>query len=294
MMLIDLLITWAVLYLTAFLFGLSSNACGAFIASFAAVLFLGPALAVACGGGGVLVLLLVGFAGAAAGLAQYFLLRLPLESRQSQSAPRLVASFGLHLAAINTLILFVGEDRILLESRVLGRLGEYSLSIPQLTLVTAALLIAGCWALSRKARFGLRFRAVLSDPALARSYGVRMLRVHASFAAFAGIGLALLGVGIASDTGLSPLGTLPIFFLGAVAYIVTGRRTLDGLALGSLILSVLLQVSTRLVGSGWREAIALGMLLVVFAARHIAAGTRARHLLRGYAFRHATETLNRC
>jgi branched-chain amino acid transport system permease protein len=105
-------------------------------------------------------------------------------------------------------------------------------------LVTAVVLVA-CWVLLTRTSLGLRIRASLENPALARASGISTSRVYA-FTFTVGAALAGLAGGLIVPI-FSMFADLGVRFLiqGFLAVLLGGVGTFEGPALGAAVIGVL-------------------------------------------------------
>jgi branched-chain amino acid transport system permease protein len=124
-------------------------------------------------------------------------------------------------------------------------IGSFSLGTIQLSrwrcaivVITAVVLVA-CWAVLTRTALGLRIRAALENPALARASGISTSRVYAlTFTA----GAALAGLAGALMVPIfSMFADLGVRFLiqGFLAVLLGGVGTFEGPALGAAVIGVL-------------------------------------------------------
>jgi branched-chain amino acid transport system permease protein len=129
------------------------------------------------------------------------------------------------------------------------------------------LLMTLLWLLFEKTRIGAALLAASINRDAARLMGIDPLRMSAiAFAlgaALAGIaGFAIAPVTFATyDMGLS------LGLKGFVAAVLGGVVSIPGAVIGGLSLGILESLGTAYVPSGWRDAIAFGILLLVLFVR---------------------------
>jgi branched-chain amino acid transport system permease protein len=150
------------------------------------------------------------------------------------------------------------------------RLGEISLRAADLvTMAGAVVLIAGLAVLSMKTRVGIAWRATVSDPQMAESYGIDVVRVRylnffvgSALAAAAGVMVALLN-NLVEPT----MGSVPSY--KALAIIVLGGLgDVRGALIAALALGVVESFGTIYLSAYLdRDAIAFAFLIAVLMLR---------------------------
>jgi len=144
-----------------------------------------------------------------------------------------------------------------------------SLSVLQLViLVLSVALMLGLDWLVRSSRLGRAMRAVAENPRAARLLGVDVERVtlttfalSSALGAAAGTMFALAFNLIRIEMGLA------IELKGLAVIIVGGMGSLPGAMLGGLVLGLAEVFSIARIGSGWRDAVAFGLLFAILLLR---------------------------
>ncbi len=137
------------------------------------------------------------------------------------------------------------------------------------TVVIAALLLGGLSLLAARTRIGVAWRATVTDPEMARSFGIDAVRVRylnffigSALAAVAGILIALL------NNFVEPtLGSVPSYKMLAII-VLGGLGNVRGTLVAALALGVLESFGTIYIGHLMdRDAIAFLFLIVVLMVR---------------------------
>jgi len=207
----------------------------------------------------------------ALGMAVYRLGYQPILERPPYVA--LIASIGLFIAMEELYRIVFGPYGMSYETPPLQemlRLGEISLRAADLvTMAGAVVLIAGLGLLSMKTRVGIAWRATVSDPQMAESFGIDVVRVRylnffvgTALAAAAGVMVALLN-NLVEPT----MGSVPSY--KALAIIVLGGLgDVRGTLIAALALGVVEAYGTIYLSAYLdRDAIAFAFLIAVLMLR---------------------------
>ncbi len=237
-------------------------ACGAYVA-YAAMHMAGWGLAAS--------LLLGGLGASAVGIAIDFVVYRPLRSRRSPPLAFLLASFGTLIVFQNALALAFGSRPLLLRSQPAAAgisLGFGTITISQLAILGVAVMATlAVRVFLLKSRVGWAVRAASDDETGARAVGIdpeAMIRLSFGLGSFlAGIGGAL----IALETRLEPTMGMPLMLKGIVASVVGGVGNTMGAILGALLVGLAENVGVISISSGWKDAIAFGILILFLLLR---------------------------
>lgn len=207
----------------------------------------------------------------AAGMAVYRLLYEPILHRPPHVA--LIASIGLLIVLEEAYRLVFGPygesfAAPMLTSRV--SIGPVGAGAAEVAMIVAAVVLLSAFALfSRYTRFGIAWRATVTDPDMARAFGVDPVKVRyvnfaiaSALAASAGTLVALLNNLVEPTMGAVPsYKALAIIVLG-------GLGNVAGTLVAALALGVVEAFGTIYVGNYLdRDAIAFLFLIVVLIAR---------------------------
>lgn len=129
------------------------------------------------------------------------------------------------------------------------------------------LMVVGLFFFFGRTMVGKALRACADEPLGARSVGISIERMGLfAFVLAAALG-ALAGATITPLTMTAYNVGLPLTIKGLLAAFVGGMHRAEGVIVGGLLLGLTEAFSAGLMPAGYHEAIALGILLVVFLAR---------------------------
>ncbi|MFZ5827671.1 MAG: branched-chain amino acid ABC transporter permease [Bacillota bacterium] len=224
-------------------------------------------------------LLLAMLGAALIGLAmERFLLR-PMARRRARDINLLLATIALAIILRNGSLLIWGAESQFFPSVF----GEEVISVGGLRVVpqniwifvTALGLVAALQLFLYKTKPGMAMRAVALDQGAARLMGVQVNRYIAlSFALSCALGAAA-GVLVAPIFFVSASMGAMIGLKGFVAAVTGGLGNLGGAVVGGLLLGILESMSSGLVSSGYRDAIAFLVLILLLWFKP--AGLLSRH-----------------
>jgi len=240
---------------------------GAYVA-YAVLMILGPESRV---GGWFLAVLLGVAASAALGVGIDRGIYRPLRERKASNLILLLASFGVFIFIENLIALIFGNQILTLRSGVVREgwhvLGAVITPI-QVLIIAASLATFGlCWWLVAKTRLGRSLRAVADDPLAASVCGINPERT--TMWAFL-IGSALAGVAgilISLETNLEPTMGFNAILKGIIASIIGGIGSIPGAILGGVFLGLAENLGIAVIPSGWKDAIAFGVLILFLLFR---------------------------
>lgn len=197
----------------------------------------------------------------------------PLRGRPDAHFAGLISSIALAIVLVAVALGLFGPDTVRLpEGTFPGTrfaLGTATVSLLQVVILVVAvgMMAALAWIVS-STRLGRAMRAVAENPDAARVLGVDVERVHmvtfmlsSALGAAAGILFALAFNSIRVEMGLA------IELKGLAVIIVGGMGSLPGAMLGGLFLGLAEVFSVARIGSGWRDAVAFGLLFAILLLR---------------------------
>ena len=180
-------------------------------------------------------------------------------------------TFGLSLLLINVaLLLFTGDARAVTPSYSGANFTLGTVVIPWAKLLTlaAALVIAlvvQAW-LSRS-KTGMAIRATSMDIGAAQLSGVRVAHIYAVTYAL-GAGLAgAAGSLLSLSYGLNPSMGDPFIIKAFVVCVLGGLGSVSGALVGGIIYGILESFGSQYVGTGYQDAVALVVLLLILIVR---------------------------
>jgi branched-chain amino acid transport system permease protein len=193
--------------------------------------------------------------------------------RDSGAAPRtlLMGSLALMLLIQNVLSLAFGSD---VKTLAVGyrpatyEVGPLTITSTKLLIIATAAIGCGLLALALyRTPWGLRLRALASNPALAEMSGIHRGRTYLlTFALGSGLA-APAGILVAFDTGLAPtIGTF-VVLLAITAVVIGGMGSFVGTIFGSFVVAAALNLGIWKVGSEWQTSIAFALLMLFIFVR---------------------------
>jgi branched-chain amino acid transport system permease protein len=204
------------------------------------------------------------------GFVQDFAIWNPLRRRRVALIPLMIVSIGLALATRYVFVLFYGADRLTLPNNPKPFLVLGPVSLRFTDVVGAGLsilvLLAVAYVMLRT-KLGKAARAVADNPALASASGINVNRVirfvwtgAAALAALAGVLIAYYQ-GLRWDTGSA------ILLLIFAAVTLGGLGSAFGALVGSLVLSIFMNLSTLVLPENLKYAAALVVLILILLFR---------------------------
>ena len=185
----------------------------------------------------------------------------------------LIVSIGLFIAMEEIYRIVFGPYGLSFDNpplQTVVRLGSLSLKHGELiTMIGALVIVAGLALLAGRTRLGLAWRASVTDPQMARSFGIDIVRIRyinffvaSALAAVAGVMVAILN-NLVEPT----MGSVPSY--KALAIIVLGGLgNVRGTLFAALALGVIESYGTIYLGRYLdRDAIAFGFLIIVLMLR---------------------------
>lgn len=209
--------------------------------------------------------------GAASGWLQDAAIWRPLRRRRIGLTQQMIVTIGLAMALQYTFQMFLGGERLRIQTGASSpvRLGPAVLS--QQTLVSAAIALAVLAAVAAFLLFtrtGRATRAVSDNPALAAASGIgveRVIRtVWTGSAALAALGGVLTGLYFQATTWNMGATVLLLMF---AAVTLGGLGTAFGALVGSLVIGIVSETASLVVPSDLRFAGALVILILVLLVR---------------------------
>jgi len=196
----------------------------------------------------------------------------PLRKRGTGLIAMMIVTIGLQLALRNVFQLSTGGQRYNYDEYLtptghsVGGLFSWTVRDLLIAGISIAALLAVILALSFT-RLGRATRAVSDNPALAAASGINVDRVI-SVVWVVGAGLAALaGVFLGFQLGVAyDIGQLVLLLLFA-AVCVGGLGSVWGALVGAIIIGVLIDISTLVIGSEFKNAAALLLLVLILLVR---------------------------
>lgn len=190
----------------------------------------------------------------------------PLRKKNASSMILLLASLGIYIILQNVVsMLFGANPKSIRMSQVKVGLNVFGARITpaQILIICAGIILVILTAiLLKKYRMGKASRAVANDMELANISGINSNNVILwSFA----IGSALAGMAgilFSLDLNMNPTMGMRPLMMGVVAVIIGGLRSIPGVALGALLLSISKHLGVWVLGSQWEDAITFVILII--------------------------------
>lgn len=147
-------------------------------------------------------------------------------------------------------------------------LGSISVTWYEISIVVGALLLMGTIEMfRRKTLLGKAVDAVAADPEAAGLMGIRSQGAVALAYGLSGATAAFAGILIAPITTVGPTMAAGLILKSFSVAVVAGLESGFGVVLAGVVLGMLESLSSVYLGSGWREAPAIVLLIAVLALR---------------------------
>jgi len=147
-------------------------------------------------------------------------------------------------------------------------LGSISVTWYEVSIVVGALLLMGTIEMfRRKTLLGKAVDAVAADPEAAGLMGIRSQGAVALAYGLSGATAAFAGILIAPITTVGPTMAAGLILKSFSVAVVAGLESGFGVVLAGVVLGMLESLSSVYLGSGWREAPAIVLLIAVLALR---------------------------
>lgn len=147
-------------------------------------------------------------------------------------------------------------------------LGNISITWYEVSIVVGALLLMAVIELfRRKTLLGKAVDAVAADPGVAELMGIDSRRAVALAYALSGATAAVAGILIAPITTVGPTMAAGLILKSFSVAVVAGLESGFGVVLAGVVLGALESLSSVYLGSGWREAPGIVLLIAVLALR---------------------------
>jgi branched-chain amino acid transport system permease protein len=200
------------------------------------------------------------------GMAVYRLLYEPL--LQYRPDVPMVASVGLLIFMQDAFRILFGEQGVTFQNNALAfttfDIGGVRISVVQVALVASAVVVfVGLHALTTRTRVGVGWRATVSRPEIAASFGVDPIRVrYLNFAL--GSALAALAGGLIAllDNLVDPAIGFVVSYKALAIIVLGGLGNVRGTLLASLALGLVESYGTIFIG-GWLDRDAIAFLAVI-------------------------------
>lgn len=180
-------------------------------------------------------------------------------------------TFGLALLLANVaLLIWTGDARAVSPAYAGANFSVGPVTVPWVklwTLVCALAITGAMHACLVRSRLGRAIRATASDVGAAQLSGVRVAQVYAVVFAL-GAGLAgAAGSLVSLSFSLNPAMGDPFIIKAFVCCVLGGLGTVQGALVGGLVYGVVESFGSQYVGTGYQDAVALAVLLIVLVLR---------------------------
>lgn len=190
--------------------------------------------------------------------------------RDREGLTLLVASMGVAFVLENVCRFAFGNDARNLDIAVARPFRWYGLRVNHEQIITGASVAACLVLLFLTVRFtplGRAMRAVADNPALAAARGIERNSIVAVTWALVGVLCALAGTLIALDRAIDPLMGWNYQINVFAAAILGGLGSLFGAVIGALAIGVVEELSTLVIPTNYRQAIAFAMIVILLLLR---------------------------
>lgn len=201
----------------------------------------------------------------------YWVLYRPLKRRNASAAILLIASLGLLILLENTMQIIFGADvktlGFLKIAKGMEIFGAIITPLQVVIVAVALILLVSLWIFVHYSQLGKKMLAVADNPDLADVSGINPDRIQ--LAAFV-VGSGLAGVAsvlIALEQNIEPTMGMSLIVSGFTGAIIGGVTSLPGAVLGSYILGLVENFGIWYLPSGYKGAIAFGLLFIFLIFR---------------------------
>jgi branched-chain amino acid transport system permease protein len=145
----------------------------------------------------------------------------------------------------------------------LSILGAHITTIQIAVLCSAVLIMAATTLFLRKTRTGTIIRALANDKQMAMVIGIDVERMYRIIIIVGSILAAVAAVLLAMDTDIRPKMSGPVLLKAIICSVVGGVGNFTGALIAGLVLGLLESLTTLALGSGWRDAVSLLILVIL-------------------------------
>ncbi len=206
------------------------------------------------------------------GILMELLVYAPLNKLRASTLTSLLASMGLYIAVVNTIALipaFGNDTKQLLDTMQRSYTwGSITLTSMQgLQIATGALVLPLLLVWLRCTHAGRTVRAVRDNPLLVQSMGVNLGMVRLAVFALGSLLAGITSLLTALDSGMDPLAGMNAMLSAAVAMIIGGIGSFEGVILGALLLCGMQSVVIWKLSAKWVDAAAYLLLVLTLLLR---------------------------
>ena len=187
--------------------------------------------------------------------------------RRVPSWTAVVVSMAVNTFFVSIITIIFGSSKVTVLSKIpktFELFGTVRISSVQLACFLAAvLLMIAITLFLKKAKMGRRIRAISNDKNMARVVGVDVERVFVAIISVSSILASMAGIFYSMDTDLRPTLAATALLKAIVASIVGGVGNIKGALIAAFAIGFIENFAILYIGSGWRDAIPL-VLIIVF------------------------------
>lgn len=186
--------------------------------------------------------------------------------------PLVILSLGLGVVG-HMVLAFIWGPNVRLVPPVLGFdpvefFGPLSATKVEILTVVIAVVIIGSLELAlQRSRVGVRMRAVADRPFLASFVGVNVHAVSAAAWAISSLCAGVAGAAYAMRSTVDPVGINALGLTALPAVLLGGMDSIRGALVGGLLLALVQNLTSTLIGGEWSTVFAYVVLLVVLLVR---------------------------
>lgn len=205
------------------------------------------------------------------GWLMYVSLYRPLKRRGSANAILLVAGIGLMILLENLMLLIFGADvktlNYLMVRQGLEVAGAVITPLQVVIVAVAAVLLGALWLLSKRTALGVTMRAVADNRELAEISGINTDYVAGQSFVLGSALAGLAAIFVALEQNIEPVMGAGLIIKGFTGAVIGGVTSLPGAVLGSYLLGVAENFGIWWLPSGYKDAIAFGLLFIFLLVR---------------------------
>jgi len=195
----------------------------------------------------------------------------PLRAQKSPNLVFLIASFGIFIFLQNLLQILYGAQILSPRTGLIKEghhiLGAVITDIQITIIVVSLILFLGLWLLIQKTKLGKAIRAVSDDPVAAKTVGINSERIILSSFSVGSALAGIAGILISYETNIEPTMGFAAILKVMIAAIVGGIGSITGSLVGGLFLGLAENLGIWKIQSGWKDAIAFGILILFLLLR---------------------------
>lgn len=195
----------------------------------------------------------------------------PLRARKASSAVLLISSLAA-MIFLNAFILAVwGADiktlSLAQKTTTYEIAGVLITNIQIAIIITALVFLLALWWLMKKTKLGKAMRALADNKDVAQTVGINPEKLYTITFAVGSVLAAVAGILIGLEQNLNPTMGTALIIKGFTGAVVGGLLNVPGAILGSLLLGIVENVGIWWLPSGYKDAIAFGLLFIFLLFR---------------------------